>query len=122
MRTLVRLVAAAPLALLTLVACSEEQRRDVEGAAVRVVLEQRTEDILSDNDVELDGDLDCSADIGDDGSVTGTCTGTDADGNAVESSFEGTVDVDEASCEASLVVTRGSDTLSDESDVDCLDA
>lgn len=121
MKRAVLTVVAAIAVVLSVAACSDEQKRDVEGAGVRVALENTTNDVLSDNDVELEDGLDCSADIADDSTVTGSCTGTDTEGAAVQSTLEGTVDIDEATCNGSLTITVGTETLSDESDHDCLD-
>jgi hypothetical protein len=102
-------------------ACTEEQRRDVEGATVRVALEADTASVLDVENIELDGDLDCSADIADDGAVTATCEGTDTDGNDVLSSIEGTVDVDDASCDSVFQVTVAGEVVIEDTDHDCLD-
>jgi hypothetical protein len=107
---------------LLFVGCSDEQKRDVEGAAVKVVIERQTKDVLSDNDVDLDGDLDCSADIADDASVTGTCSGVDVDGTAVETTLDGTIDLDDATCDSTLKITWGTTNLADETGFDCLDS
>jgi hypothetical protein len=101
--------------------CSSEQRRDVEGATVRVALEADTKSVLDVENIELDGQLDCSADISDDDVVTGTCEGTDTDGNDVRSSVDGTVDVDKATCDSVFVVTVAGDVVIEDKDHDCLD-
>jgi hypothetical protein len=122
--TIVRSTAAIGLVAVLLVgasACTEEQRRDVEGATVSVALEADTKSVLDVENIELDGELDCSADIADDGAVTGTCEGTDADGNDVLSSIEGTVDVDEASCDSVFQVTVAGEVVIEDTDHDCLD-
>jgi hypothetical protein len=102
------------------VSCSEEQRRDVEGAAVVTVLEERTLDVLDEQNVDLDGELDCSADIADDGVVTGTCTGTTDAGDSVTSTLDGSVDVDEAECSSSVTISVADEVVADDADFDCL--
>jgi hypothetical protein len=100
--------------------CSEEQQRDVEGAAVVAVLEERTLDVLDEQNVDLDGELDCSADIADDGAVTGTCTGTTKAGDSVSSSLDGTVDVEAADCSSSVTVSVAGEVIAEDADFDCL--
>jgi hypothetical protein len=122
--TIVRSATAAGLVAVLLVgasACTEEQRRDVEGASVRAALEADTKSVLDVENIELDGELDCSADISDDNAVTATCEGTDTDGNDVVSSIEGTVDVDEASCDSVFGVTVAGEVVIEDADHDCLD-
>lgn len=122
--TIVRSTTAIGLVAVLLVgasACTEEQRRDVEGATVRVALEADTESVLDVENIELDGELDCSADISDDNAVTGTCEGTDTDGNDIVSSVEGTVDVDDASCDSVFQVTVAGEVVIEDTDHDCLD-
>lgn len=87
--------------------------------ASRPSLEQKTEDALEDADIELDGSLSCSADIADDSTVTGSCTGTDTEGEEIASSYDGTIDVDKAECTATFTVMRGAETVVTEDDVDC---
>jgi hypothetical protein len=100
--------------------CSEEQQRDIEGAAVVTVLEERTLDVLDEQNIDLDGELDCSADIADDGAVTGTCTGTTDAGDSITSTLDGTVDVDEAECTSSVTVSVAGEVVADDADFDCL--
>jgi hypothetical protein len=121
--TIARSATALGLVALLLVgaSCSDEQRRDVEGATVRVALEADTISALDIENVELDGELDCSADISDDDVVTGTCEGTDKDGNEVVSSVDGTVDVDEATCDSVFQVTVAGEVVTEDTDHDCLD-
>jgi hypothetical protein len=102
------------------VSCSEEQQRDIEGAAVVTVLEERTLDVLDEQNIDLDGELDCSADIAEDGAVTGTCTGTTDAGDSVTSALDGTVDVDEAECASSVTVSVAGEVVADDADFDCL--
>jgi hypothetical protein len=117
-RTLRALAAVAAIATL-FAACSDEQKRDIEGGGVKASLEQQTEAALEDADIELDGSLSCSADIADDNTVTGSCTGTDTEGAEIASSYDGTIDIDEVECSATLTVTRDGETVVTEDDVDC---
>jgi hypothetical protein len=110
----------AAAALLVGSACSEEQRRDIEGGAIRSVIEDATEDALDDEGIGID-DLDCEADIDDDGIVTGSCDGTTDDGDDIETELLGTVDVDEAECDAILTVTVADDLIDERDGFDCLD-
>jgi hypothetical protein len=102
------------------VSCSEEQQRDIEGAAVVTVLEERTLDVLDEQNIDLDGELDCSADIEDDGAVTSTCTGTTDAGDSITSMLDGTVDVAEAECTSSVTVSVAGEVVADDADFDCL--
>jgi hypothetical protein len=116
--------AALFIAVITLafagVSCSEEQQRDIEGAAVVTVLEERTLDVLDEQNIDLDGELDCSADIAEDGAVTGTCTGTTDAGDSVTSTLDGTIDVDQAECASSVTVSVAGEVVADDADFDCL--
>jgi hypothetical protein len=107
--------------LLGAASCTEEQQRDVEGATVRVALEADTLSVLDVENIDLDGDLDCSADIADDGAVTASCEGTDVDGGEIRSSIDGVVDVGEASCESVFEVTLAGEVVIEDTDHDCLD-
>ena len=71
--------------------------------------------------MSVDGDLDCEADIADDNTTTGSCTGTSEQGAEIASTLSGTVDIDEGTCAANVVVKVADDTLTDESDLDCSD-
>jgi hypothetical protein len=102
------------------VSCSDEQQRDIEGAAVVPVLEERTLDVLDEQNIDLDGDLDCSADIADDGAVTGTCTGTTNAGDSITSTLDGTVIVEDAECTSSVAVVVAGEAIAEDSDFDCL--
>ncbi|MCU0260572.1 MAG: hypothetical protein MUE78_06095 [Ilumatobacteraceae bacterium] len=113
----VSIVAAAMVG----VACSDEQKRDVEGVGVRVALADDTMSVLDVENVNLDGDLDCKADIDDDNVVTASCEGTDENGDAVVSTVEGTVDPDEATCDSVFRVTLAGEVLVEDADHDCLD-
>ena len=85
------------------------------------ILHDKTEEVLEANDVSVDGDLECEADIADDNSTTGSCTGTSEEGDWIASTLSGTVDIDEGTCAANVVVKVADDTLTDESDLDCSD-
>jgi hypothetical protein len=102
------------------VSCSDEQQRDIEGAAVVPVLEERTLDVLDEQNIDLDGDLVCSADIADDGAVTGTCTGTTNAGDSITSTLDGTVIVEDAECTSSVAVVVAGEVIAEDSDFDCL--
>lgn len=113
------LAAALPLLAAT-AACTDEQRRDIEGAAVVAVIEERTRDSLEERSVEID-DLDCSADIADDGDVTGSCDGSTADGDSIGTTVDGTIDVDEADCSSTLYIDVDGERVVEIADFDCLD-
>jgi hypothetical protein len=76
--------------------------------------------VLDEQNIDLDGELDCSADIADDGAVTGTCTGTTDAGDSITSTLDGTVDVDEAECTSSVTVSVAGEVVADDADFDCL--
>ncbi len=114
-------VLAAATLLATLAAsCSDEQKRDIEGVAVKASIEQQTKDALKEAGIELDGSLSCSADIATDSTVTASCSGKDKQGAAIASTFAGTVDVDKAKCTATFTVTKGAETVVTEEGVDCV--
>ena len=85
------------------------------------ILHDKTAEVLEANDVSVDGDLDCEADIADDDTTTGSCTGASEDGDAIASTLSGTVDIDEGTCAATVVVKVADVTLTDESGLDCSD-
>lgn len=108
-------------ALLAITACTEEQRRDVEGAGIRATLQDETESALDGEDIDID-ELNCEADIDDDGIVTGSCEGTTSDGDDIQSELLGTVDVDEAECDAILTISVAGELIDDQADFDCLES
>ncbi len=102
-------------------ACTDEQRRDIEGAAIRVTIETATEDELDDANIEYD-ELECEADITQDSIVSGSCTGTTSAGEAIETILAGRVDVDEAECASQIAITIDGVILAEDTDFDCLDS
>ena len=119
-RSVVAGVLAVMLGLVAVVGCTEEQRRDIEGAAIANQLEDTTGDVMGDLDVEVES-LDCSADIADDSTVTGSCSGSTEDEQVITTSLTGTVDVDEAECDSTLVITLGGETVVDQAGFECID-
>lgn len=119
-RSLLMLLAPLFAILLVASACSDEQKRDIEGAAVRAELEDEVRAEVEDEDLEID-ELECEADIADESTVTGSCTGTTTDDTAIEATLDGTVDVDEATCESALTITVDGTVIEEDPEFDCLD-
>ena len=113
------LVSAAGLILL---GCSDEQRRDLGEIDVRESLAGQAEMAIDEHGLALDGDLDCSSQIDEDGAVTGSCSGSTANGASVAATFTGTGDVEAGTCVAHLVVEVDADTVLDDPAADCFDA
>ena len=112
--------AVAVVAVVALaVGCNEEDRRELGEEDARDALSAQVEQVLDEQGLELDGDLDCTADVAEDGTATANCTGTDADGAAVVGTFAGTADVDAETCNAQLVVTVADAAVAEVADVDC---
>jgi hypothetical protein len=114
-------VFGAGLSIVAVTACSGETK--TEAAEFNIVEEQsfRTLSALQNANIDLEDDeIDCSAEITDDTAASGTCTGTDLDGNAILSTLEGTVDLDSATCDSSIVITQGGETIKEYPEVDCL--
>ena len=84
-----------------------------------MALSSHVEEAVSGQDLDIDGDLDCSADIAADSSLSASCTGTTASGEAVTGTFTGTADVDEETCTADLSVEVGGAVVVEESGVEC---
>ena len=78
------------------------------------------DDALKDRDIVVDGDIECSADVADDGTVSGSCSGTDITGTDFGTALDGTVDVDEATCTGTITVTWGEEALLADDDYDCI--
>ena len=113
----------AAVAVVALAAgCSDEQRRDLGEEDARDTLSARVEQVLDEQGLELDGDLDCTADLAEDGTATANCTGTDTAGAAVVGTFVGTADVEAETCTAQLVVTVADASVAEVTDVDCFAA
>lgn len=107
--------------LIVAAGCSDEQKRDIEGAGGAATIADATENTLDDLDIDVDGDLDCSLDVADDDTVSGSCTGTTDDGATVETTVEGTADVDEAECDSTITITLDGETIAREDGYDCFD-
>lgn len=122
MRNHIRVVAIGAVAVTLLLACSDEQKRDIEGGAVKARIEDTTKQVLDDRDIVIDGDIECSADVADDGAVTGSCSGTDIAGTDFGTVLDGTVDVDKATCTGTITVTWGEEALLDDGNYDCIDS
>ena len=112
----------APLAVVVAIgatACTDSDRRELGEEDVRDSLRAAAERVV---DVEVDGDFDCTSTISQGGAVTGSCTGTTADGQAVEAVFAGTADVDEESCSADLTVSVGGRAAGPRAATNCFDS
>lgn len=96
-----------------------EAGKDLKGINIKTELERYTKATLLANDITANSALLCAADIADDGQVTGTCSSTEPDGTEIRTTLNGTIAKDFTSCTATLTVTRGDKTLSEESDLDC---
>ena len=110
--------AALSIAVLALAACDDEQRRDIEGAAIALAIDDATRAELDDAGVD---DLDCEADIAQDSIVSGTCTGTTTDGAIIETTLSGRLDVDSSTCASQLAITLDGQLVAEDTDFDCLD-
>jgi hypothetical protein len=106
---------------LILLGCSDEQRRSLGEVDVRETLAGRVEVTIGEEALAINGDLDCSSQIDEDGAVTGSCSGTTTDGAAVTGTLTGTGDVEAGTCVAHLVVAVDGETLLDDPTADCFD-
>lgn len=121
-RTRVLAVLTAVIVTVGAAACSEEQRRDLGEVDIRETLADHVEQVVENQELALDGDLDCTADIADDDlAVTSSCTGETSSGLTVSGSFTGSADVEAEECTAALAVTIGDEAVADESGVDCFE-
>jgi hypothetical protein len=112
----------APIAVVVAIgatACTDADRRELGEEDVRDSLRAAAERVV---DVEIAGDFDCTSTISQGGAVTGSCTGTTADGQAVEAVFAGTADVDEETCSADLTVSVGGEQQAHEAATSCFDS
>jgi hypothetical protein len=100
-------------------ACTDADRRELGEEDVRDSLRAAAERVV---DVEIAGDLNCTSTIAVDGAVTGSCTGTTDDGQAVEAVFAGTADVDRERCSADLTVSVAGEQQAHETATDCFDS
>ena len=92
------------------------------GTAVAKVLETATKAVLVDQSIKLDGELQCAADISlTQGTVTGSCAGTDADGNAIASTLDGTASLTGVNrCSGTFVVTSAAKVINQINDFNCI--
>ena len=92
------------------------------GAAVAKVLETSTKGVLVDQSITLDGELACTADISlTQGTVTGSCAGTDSEGNAIASTLDGTAKlIGVNSCSGTFKVTQGTQVINENTNFNCI--
>ena len=92
------------------------------GTAVAKVLETSTKAVLVDQKITLDGDLKCTADISlIQGTVAGSCAGTDTDGNAIASTLDGEASVTGVNrCSGTFKVTRGTEVINENKKLNCI--
>jgi len=93
----------------------------LSGAAVAKVLETSTKGVLVDQSITLDGELACTADISlTQGTVTGSCAGTDSEGNAIASTLDGTAKlIGVNSCSGTFKVTQGTQVINENKNFNC---
>jgi hypothetical protein len=120
--TIFRTLAPLTVVLAAATSCTDAQRRSLGEEDVRDSLHATVERVLDGHGAELDGRLDCTSSIGADGAVSGSCTGSTADGRAVAGAYSGTADVDAETCRAEATVTVAGDRLARDADVDCFDS
>jgi hypothetical protein len=114
-------IAALSVALLTMSAAACGSDDDQAAFNVEQELSSRTLDALQNAQIDLEDDeIDCSAEVTDETVATGTCTGTDTDGNAIVSTLNGTVDPETATCDSTIVITQGDEVIKQSDGVDCL--
>jgi hypothetical protein len=115
------LQALLPLAVVALAAtaCSDDQKRALGEEDVRDSLRASVEHVVDDAGTTLGDDLECTSSIDTDGTVTGSCDGATADGDAVAAAYAGTADVDAESCTADMTVTVGDAPPTTATGVDC---
>jgi hypothetical protein len=109
-RTRVRvraLIAISAVVVLASTGCSKEQRRDLGEEDVKVVLEGKVEKAVEDKDLAVDGNSSCRADLDAEPKVTASCKGTTESGEAIDGTFDGTADVNDAKCTPNLKVDIG---------------
>lgn len=101
--------------------CSADQRRALGEEDARDALTTHVERAVEADGLELDGDLDCRAEIGEDSAMSASCSGAATSGVSVAGTFDGSADFDAESCSAHLVVTIDAASVVDRADVDCFD-
>ena len=105
--------------VLALGACTDEQRRELGEIDVRDELHDRVEQAADNSGQTIRGDLECDSSITETGQVTASCVGVTDLGDDVAGSFEGTADVEDERCEATLVINVGDDAVVTEPDASC---
>ena len=101
---------------------TKKESSSLGGTAVAKVLETSTKAVLVDQKITLDGDLKCTADISlIQGTVAGSCAGTDTDGNRIASTLDGTASLTGVnSCTGTFKVTRGAEVINENKDFNCI--
>ena len=122
MKNTMKRIALGSLAVSLLFACTDEQKRDIEGGAVKSQIEDTTKEVLDARDIVVDGEIECTADVADNGTVTGSCSGTDVAGTDFGTVLDGTVDVDKATCTGTITVTWGEEALLQDDNYSCIDS
>jgi geranylgeranyl pyrophosphate synthase len=108
-------------AISVLAACTDDDKRSLGEVDVRESLAGHVSDVLGGQQLDLDGELDCTSTITEASEVDSTCSGTASSGAAVSGTYAGTADIDSETCTAVLVVTVDGSPAVEREDVDCFD-
>jgi len=110
---------ALGVGVLSVGACTAEQRRGLGEIDVRDVLHGRVEQAVADDGQTIKGDLHCRSSIADDGQLAASCIGVTDDGDDVAGSFAGTADVEAEQCAAALTITIAEESVVNVPDASC---
>jgi hypothetical protein len=101
---------------------SSDAGTSLGGSGVARVMETSTQAVLLDQSITLDGVLECNADVSlTRGTVTGSCAGTDTDGNAIASTLDGTASVTGINrCRGTFIVTSADEVINEDKNFNCI--
>jgi hypothetical protein len=107
------------LVLAVVAACTDEDKRELGEVDVRDSLSMRIDGALVAEGLAIEGDLDCSATITADGTVSSTCSGTATSGVGVNGAYRGAADIDAERCTADLTISVDDTVVASDPGVDC---
>ncbi len=101
---------------------SSDAGTSLRGAGVARLMETSTQAVLRDQSITLDGVLECNANVSlARGTVTGSCAGTDTDGNAIASTLDGTGSVTGINrCRGTFIVTSAGEVINENRNFNCI--
>ena len=116
------LVALTAVAFLITTGCTASQRRALGEEDVKDTLSSYVSNALTDQQLSLDGHLDCRSDIDTASKVSASCVGTTKDGDIVRGTLHGTANVEAETCTGDVTVAVADTQIVALPGIRCFDA